>query len=362
MKPRAKATITDVAKAARVAVGTVSRVFNNHKDVNPEIKERVWQAAHKLGYQRIRQRRSSTGAVAAKPASPGDIGVVCFGMEDTLVQLPIVSSALQGIEHALSSRGRSLLLANIPKGNRVPPFIAENRVVGLILKGPNQGELPPDAESELLRSLYRFPRVWLMGRLNNALGDHCNFDRDAAGRMAAEHFRARGHRRVAFLNPKPGQIQFEAIKQGFQAACARLGLSQRLLESESPSALAWPLPAITLQDNVTRLLRAWQALPQDERPTAIFVPSDRTASQLYSAANALGIAIGPGLGVLSCNNERAIIQNLHPELSTIDVHAELIGQRAVDQLFWRIEHPDDGCSQHWLIEPTLVDRGSVAQL
>jgi DNA-binding LacI/PurR family transcriptional regulator len=362
MQKKHQITITDVAKSAGVAVGTVSRVFNNHADVNPEIKEKVWHAAHRLGYKRIRQRRASTEASAQQPSLTGDIGVVCFGMDDTLVQLPIVSSALQGIESALSSRGRSLLLANIPKGNRLPPFVSEGRVIGLILKGPNQGELPAESENELLRSLYRFPHVWLMGRLANAVGDHCNFDTDTAGRLAAEHLRAKGHRRVGFLNPKPGQNQFERVKHGFQAACLRLGLSLTLLESEAPTSFSWPLPAITLQDNVARLMQSWLALSASTRPTALFVPSDRTASQLYSAATALNLKVGSDLSVVSCNNERSIVQNLVPELTTIDVHADLIGQRAVDQLFWRIEHPGDPSTHQWLLEPTLVERSSVAQL
>ncbi len=35
-----KVTITDVAKAANVALGTVSRVLNNHADVNAAIRAR----------------------------------------------------------------------------------------------------------------------------------------------------------------------------------------------------------------------------------------------------------------------------------------------------------------------------------
>src|SRR5262245_52464812 len=126
MNKKTKITITDVAKSAGVAVGTVSRVFNNHVDVNPEIADKVCLTARKLGYRRIRQRRTHREASSRPPLqSAGDIGVVFFGMQDTLVQLPVVSSAVQGIESALSAKGRSLLLANIPNGDRTPPFLTE---------------------------------------------------------------------------------------------------------------------------------------------------------------------------------------------------------------------------------------------
>jgi LacI family transcriptional regulator len=359
--PDHRATITDVAKAAGVAVGTVSRVFNKHADVNADIREHVLSTARKLGYTRIRQRKriSDNGT---PPARHGNIGVVIFGMEDTLVQLPIVSSALQGIEHELSKLGWNLMLANVPDGERVPPFIAERRVEGLILKGPNQGLLPRDPENELLRHVNGVPHVWLMGRLPNARGDHCNFDTYAAGRLAADHLAQRGHRRVAFFNPKPGQVQFEKVKLAFLAACQEAGLQASALEVEPPKQLAWPLPAITQQANVDRLVAEWLALPARTRPTALFVPSDRTATQLYTTLERRQLRPGKDVSVLSCNNERSLVANLEPGLTTIDVHAEAIGRRAVDQLVWRIQHPEDVHPVQILIEPTLAERDSVAQL
>lgn len=355
-----RATITDVAKTAGVALGTVSRVLNNHADVNGDIRDRVMAAARKLGYQRIRVRRAPPAA--ANGARGGTVGVVIFGMDDTLVQLPVVSSALQGIEHALSAEGRSLMLANIANGNRLPPFLEEGDVQGLILKGPNQGLLPPEGENDLLRRLYRLPRVWLMGRLPNARGDHCNFDTEAAGRIVAEHLHAKGHRRVAFMNPKPGQTQFEKVKTAFNHACARLGLASMLLEVEPPEVLSWPLPSITRQDNVDRLVDEWAALPARTRPTALFVPSDRTATQLYAALAQRRLRPGRDVSIVSCNNEKSLLVHLQPALTTVDVHAELIGRRAVDLLLWRIAHPAETVDSQVLIEPALVEGESVASL
>ncbi len=358
MTKQPKVTITDVAKAAGVAVGTVSRVLNNHADVDTGIRARVWQATRTLNYTRIRQRklpRESNG----EEAQNGTIAAVFFGMEDTLVQLPVVSTALQGIDGALSVHGRSLMLANIPQGDRVPPFLRENQVVGLILKGPNQGELPPEEQSELLQHIYRLPHVWLMGRLSNAKGDHCNFDTEAAGHLAADHLFAKGHRCVAFLNPKPGQTQFERLRNAFFASASRLGAEVTVLESPPPESMQWPLPAITQAANVAALVGRWAALPQVSRPTAIFVPADRTAVQLYSALTARGLRPGVDVSVISCNNERSLLMNLHPAVTTIDIHAEFIGRRAVDQLLWRIRNPHEPLPVQVLVEPTLVEGDSV---
>lgn len=366
MTSKPRATITDVAREAGVSVGTVSRVFNNRADVNPGIREKVWATANRLGYQRIRQRRAGAGsggsATAPGQTSVGDIGIVFFGMDDTLVQLPIISSALQGIESRLSTLGRSLLLANIPGANRVPHFIGEGRVSGLILKGPNQGSLPDASQMELLRAAYNLPHIWLMGRLPGATGDHANFDTDIAARLAAEHLREKGHRHVAFFNPKPGQNQFERLKSSFFFATQRLGQRHTLLESEPPAHQQWPLPATTQQSAVDELCTRWVKSPVATRPTALFIPSDRTAVQVYTAFKNLGVTIGSDISIVSCNNERALIGILHPDLTTVDVHADVIGQRAVDQLLWRIDHPADRHPVQVLVEPTIVSRHSVAQL
>ena len=43
-------TIRDVAKEARVSIGTVSRAFNGYQDINEETKIKIFQVAKNLGY------------------------------------------------------------------------------------------------------------------------------------------------------------------------------------------------------------------------------------------------------------------------------------------------------------------------
>lgn len=362
-KKKSPVTISDVAAKAGVAVGTVSRVLNNHPEVNPQIRAHVWQTTRELNYKRIRRRAARSAPPNGEAPEVGHIAAIIFGMENTLAQLPVVSAALHGIEDSLSAVGRSLMLASIPQGDRVPPFLLEeHRVVGLILKGPNQGLLPSPENNELLRRIYRLPHVWLMGQLANATGDHCNFDTVAAGRLVADHFRQKGHRRVAFFNPKPGQNQFERLKESFCDAARRQGSDVSVLEVAPPPELSWPLPAITLEQNVEVLVERWLALPARSRPTALFIPSDRTSVQFYTALTRRNLRVGVDVSVASCNNEQALSGTLHPSLTTIEVHADVIGRRAVEQLLWRIRDPRDTPSFQILVEPTLIERDSVAAL
>ena len=361
-KSLTRVTVADVARAANVALGTVSRVFNNFSDVTPKVRDQVIAAAQELGYTRLRRRKGRTPTNGAAASAADTYGVICFGMEDSLVHLPIVSTAIQGIDEAIGTRGGTMTLASIPCGDRVPKFLHGNRVAGVIVKGPNQGELPPPGKSELLRQIYRIPHVWLMGRLPNTQGDHCNYDLDRVGSLVAHHLRAKGHRRVAVLNPKPGQTQFDQMKRAFVEVGRRLGCDVQLLETEPAAELRWPLPAITSEKNVNILVERWAAQPASARATALFVPSDRTAVQTYSALERIGRQVGRDVGLVSCNNEEVVIMGLNPGLTTVDVHADAIGRRAVDLLRWRIEHPNDTTPVYLLIEPTLVERNSVPKI
>ncbi|HSH09786.1 MAG TPA: substrate-binding domain-containing protein, partial [Oceanipulchritudo sp.] len=65
---------------------------------------------------------------------------------------------------------------------------------------------------------------------------------------------------------------------------------------------------------------------------------------------------------LSCKNEKILTSNLHPSLASIEVHAEAIGHRAVDQLLWRIGHPGEEYDIEILVRPDLVPGESMGKL
>jgi LacI family transcriptional regulator len=104
-----------------------------------------------------------------------------------------------------------------------------------------------------------------------------------------------------------------------------------------------------------------QALALRSRPTALFVPADSIAVQVYRALAMRGIAVGQTMSVLSVNHEHPLLDSLFPRLTTIDIHAGEIGRRAVELLFWRLEHPEAAESSLHLT-PTLVPGESVAPI
>ncbi|MGH8018356.1 MAG: LacI family DNA-binding transcriptional regulator [Opitutaceae bacterium] len=350
-----------MAALAKVAVGTVSRVLNTPESVGQEIRQRVLDSISQLNYQRLRRRRVGARPASASPRR-GNLGVVLFGMDDSLTHLPVIAEALHGVELATAGEGLSLMLANVPGADRVPAFLAQGQVDGLIVKSPLLGDLTTCASPALIEAVQRLPHVWLIGRPDSAKGDVCGVDSEAGARIAADYLWSKGHRRIGYLHPRPGQTRAEGLKSAFSLQAQRRGMSLRFFEKATSGRIAWPLPAITNPNDILPLIEKWKAMPATARPTALLVPADSIAVQIYAALEQMGLKAGRDLSLLSFNHEKPLVMGLNPALATIDIRAEVIGRRAVEQLLWRLRRPSDDTATRIMIEPRLVEGGSVAAL
>jgi LacI family transcriptional regulator len=356
-------TIRDVARKAGVALGTVSRVLNRMPGVDAVLGERVRLAARTLKYRPLRKRSAGrAGEAVGGERRHGSIGVVLLGMDETLTHLPVVTSALQGVEAHAAGIGVSVMLAEVPKLDRIPPFLARRQVDGLILKVAGQGVLPAIERNPLLAAVMNLPRVWILGRPAGWSGNHCGPDDEAMGRLAAEYLISRGHRRLGWLNPKGGHLLFAQRSRAFLQRARELGARVTSLEASDVRRWDWPLKPVSAPADVEPLLSKWKRLPEGARPTALFVPADSIAVQVYAAAGAMGVRVGKDVSLLSCNGEQALLAGLQPRLSTIDVRAAAIGQRAAELLLRCIDRPFDCDDADVRIAPKLIDGESVSAL
>jgi LacI family transcriptional regulator len=355
-------TVVDVARVADVALGTVSRVLNTPDSVRPDIRRRVLDAIASTGYQRLRQRRAPTLVDAGRRRRRGNFGIILIGMDESLAHLPVITEALHGVELATAGEGINLMIANVPQADRVPAFLAKGQVDGIIVKSPLLGDFKACSSAELVAAIASVPHVWLTGRPDSATGDVCATDNDAGARLAAEYLHGKGHRRIGYLHPRPGQTRSEGLKLSFTMHAQRLGMTVQPFEKTLAGPVRWPLPAIMQPEDIMPLLGRWLEMPAEARPTAMLVPADSIAVQLYAALRQSGLQVAKDLSVLSFNHERPLVMGLSPALTTIDIRAETIGRRAVERLLWRIEHPEDLVPTKIVVEPVLVEGASVAQV
>lgn len=98
------ASIQDVAKLAGVAIGTVSRAFNDYPDIRPETKQRIVEAARTLGY---------TPNISARNLSakkPPNIGLIVSGLLEGNSKDNLVYLILQGVLSYTKTKGLELAL------------------------------------------------------------------------------------------------------------------------------------------------------------------------------------------------------------------------------------------------------------
>ena len=345
------------AAAAELSVSTASRALNDHPAISAATKERVRRLAEELRYKPVRSHRQRDSEDRLEGRS---VAIVSLGIDRSLLSLPVVAEALAGIEEALSEGGASVQMAHIPDLEQIPPGLRLESLDGAILTGPMQGRHVALTHSELVDRLRELPTVWCLGRPAGCWGDVVLSNDYQTGTMAAEYLVERGHRCLAFLNPKPDHLLFVRREDGFVGAARRLGAEVESFCESPPGGWQLPLkPPLDVEVVQTLVDRVLAATP---RPSAIFAAADSVATLVYRALAVRGLTPGRDISVISANDDRSLIAGLHPDLTTYDIHASQIGRLAVRQLGVRMADPDAELFTDVMVQSTLVEGQSVTEM
>ena len=329
----------------------MSRVIQGLPSVASDKVVRVQNAIGELNYTPLR-KRSPNGA---HPLCGKEIVVLLVGMERSMANSPFVAATIHGAESALSVAGAYTMVADVPAADHVPPILQRRSVDGIIAKGAMQCNLVQAIHPRLMDRLEKLPCIWISGRPDGMPGDSIRADDLAIGRMVASYLHNKGHRRLAYLNPKSDHVLCRDRQLGFQLQATQFGATvQNFLGN--PSDWKLPLQPIHGRDAVRGLMD--QLLATRPRPTAVFVPTDGIAVAVYGDMAARNLQVGKDLSVISSNNETILISNLNPALTTTNTHADQIGRRAVDMLPWRMQDRS-AAIMNMHIEPILVEGKSV---
>src|SRR5215475_14411909 len=201
-------TIRDVARAAGVGVGTISRVLNSSPNVSGEMRTRALEAMKRLGFRpnalarRVLRRRSE---------------MVCFLLSNRDFLHPFHARILQGVESYASAVKQHVLFAALHYASRMaperidlPPVLQEHGLIdGVILAGT----VYPNLLSKI-RSIH-MPCVVFSNNVIGLGGEGCfdavGFDDFNGTLRATRHVIEMGHRRIAFC----GDISYPWIHRRF---------------------------------------------------------------------------------------------------------------------------------------------------
>jgi len=345
-------TLKEVADASHVSVSTASRALSGHPGIRGSTAQRVRETAEKLNYK-VRRSDPARGVLDG-----AEIGILCLGMGRSLTSLPTVSTAIEGAETALSSEGARTLFVTVPELEAPPAGLLNRLPDGLILAGALQGDEIGRSQHPFLQQLRGLPTVWLLGRPARTWGDSVGCNDYEVGALAARTLLEAGHRRLAFLNPKPDHLLFQRREDGFRAEARRRGAESVLSISETPAG-GWELP-LEAPESV-RVVESLidRTLGANPRPTGLFAAADSIAVLVYRALATRDLSVGRHFSLVSGNNDASLIAGLHPSLTTCDVHAYDVGRHAVRQLAMRLRNGFDLPDAEILLDPRMIHNDSV---
>ena len=338
------ASIKDVARAAKVSIGTVSNVLNRPDLVRPGTRERVLQAIEVLGFVRNE---------AARQLRVGQSRIIAFLVFDP--GNPFFTDVAKGAERAAREAGCVLYLASsgedLAREHEHLDVLLEQRIRGALVT-------PLDRDWRHLDQLRsRGVPVVLVDRPSADAQAWCSVSVDdvEGGDLAVEHLLDLGHERIAFVGGALTLPQIADRLAGARRAMARAGLPERNLTVVETAA---PVVAGG-RTGAQRVM----GLPARRRPTAAFCANDLLALGFLQQVMALGFAVPEDISVVGYDDIEFAGAAAVPLTSVAQPRHEL-GHTAATLLLDEAATAHNGGEPHQhqqvLFTPELVVRASTA--
>lgn len=332
MPPKRRPTIHDVAAAAGVSRGTVSRALNGDRYVSAAAMAAIQRAVVETGYVANRNARSLVTQRA------GSVALVLSEPQEKFFEDPNFGVLLRRSTQALAARDITLLmlLAGTPDDReRVARFLRGSPVDGLLLVSTHAGDLILD---EVERS--GIPAV--------AFGEPLGHERAIAYAAADEHGGAeqmtrylvdQGRRRIATIT---GPLDTPGGLRRFEGFCNVLG--RRVAKKRVAYG------DYTRKGGEAAMRRL---LEQDPDLDAVFVASDLMAAGALTALRAAGRRVPEDVAVGGFDDS-SVATSTEPLLTTINHPLERIADEAVRLLLDLI----DGAAH---VEPAILPTSLVVR-
>jgi LacI family transcriptional regulator len=323
----------DVARRANVSTSTVSHVLNGTRKVSPQTVQAVQQAVQALGYV------PNTLARSLARSRTNTIGVAISALSNHYF-----SETVHAIETECARHGSMMLFVDThddpAQELRVVQALHHRRVDGILLAPSSD----PDQAALAYLQANAIPTV-LVDRQAPQGFDQVGVENAQSIQELVEHLIGHGHRRIGMIAGRRGLSTTEERIDGYRKALLAAGLpldDDLLVNGESNSQSA--------------RLAALRLLALKQPPTAIIAANNLMTIGAMHALRDAGVAVPEQMALVGFDDFDWADFFL-PRLSVIAQPVTALGQRAVQLLLERIEHPD-GARQSVQLTPTLRIRNS----
>jgi LacI family transcriptional regulator len=334
MSRRPKPRISDVARRAKVSVGTVSHVLTGSAKVSAARRARVERAIEEMGYvpnfhaQGLRSSLTRIVGICFPHSSTAYLNELSETLEE------IASRDGYGVMHVFSRHDPATEL------DRVKELI-RYRVDGLVL-------IPSATPGKALDFAHRkgVPLVVIDRPTQDARFDHVTLDNRKTMREVAQHLVDLGHRRLLLICRSRSRLVTQHRIRGLDAVkrASHGKVDVQVIEFQNDERF--------LFDELARVLRDRSA------PTAIVVSNSHQAALLLGFLRDLDIRCPDDVSVVSFDDSEWS-RLVTPRLSVVRQPAMAMATAAWDLLMQRV-NGIDGPSQTVALEAAIDLRESVA--
>ena len=310
-----KATIRDVAARAGLALGTVSRVLNDHPSVTPQASKSVQEAIKALGYQR--------DAIAGSMRNARTKMVAC-AIRD--FDIPAFASYVKAAEGVFRRAGYTLLLASTSNEKDVELALlrgfAQRRVEGVMMT------MSDEADAELAETIAGAPMpIVLIDRELLPDVDRVMADHQSGAEQAVQHLMSLGHRRIGMIVGDPAAYPSRSRIAGYRRVHAQRGVAvdEALIRDHALS-------------NEIAFRETCALLSTADRPTALFVAAMDMLAGTLRALRSNGLQPGRDIDLVA-GSDSDLAELGTPPISALSWDRAEMGRHAAEMLLDRIRDP-----------------------
>jgi LacI family transcriptional regulator len=332
-----KVTILDVARRAGVSTATVSNVVNSTGRFSPKTRRCVLNAINDLKYY--------PNAHARNLASHRSriLGIIVSDISN-----PFFPTLIKSFEERARQHGYEAIVSdtgfNLKQMMRALERMLEQKVRGVAIMTSEMS--PASIKTFLAQDIaVTFLDVGLVGRNTSNI----SLDYFSGVNQVVEHLYQLGHRLIAFVAGPSRLKNVLARQRAYVHSMTSLGLEPSPIVRQN----------MTYKGGYKAGLRIARMSP---RPTAVITVNDFIATGVVKGLYSCDLRVPKDVSVVGFDNTW-LAQTFIPALTSVDVHADLIGRTAADSLL-RVSSPSEPMAKEYPISLHLVVRestGTVSQ-
>lgn len=333
-----KVTMKDISQKLNISVNAVSLALNDRVGVSDDTRALVFRTAAELGY------------FEGNPVFPGGSisKNICLMIESKYFKdINFYSKVILGIENEARKNGNDIIVNFMDRSNFIVPSAVENRKVsGILIVGAIEDEYLGRVLS------YGMPIV-LVDHASLIISTDAILTENIAGAYkATDYLCSRGHRDIGFFGSIDFSLSFKERWLGFYERMRNTGFTIDDLYARS---ITGPIQKYVDKKDYNSISDMINAL--EKMPSAWVCANDDTAIALYNALNLNGFMVPEDVSIIGFD-DIDLCKIITPHLTTIRVNKELMGQRAVKRLMWRMKNIDEQY-ENIRMEVSLIERDSV---